>query len=104
VKENPRPMNSETEISTSSGKKRNPAAVNRTSFMVPAMFMAIGPQRVTVSKMFMVMTKPMTPEIISIALRPYMPSAGFMNIYFKTSISPVLVVHKYKNGRPNAEK
>jgi len=104
VKEKPRPMNSETEISTSSGKKRNPAAVNRTSFMVPAIFIAIGPQRVTVSKMFIVMTKPMHPDIMSIALRPYIPSAGFMNIYFKTSISPVLDVHKNKNGRPKSEK
>ena len=84
VKLNARPMKRDTEISTSSGKNRKPAAVRRTSFMVPAMFIAIGPQIVTVNKIFMVMTKPKHPENKSMALSPYISAAGSKNTCFKT--------------------
>lgn len=104
MKENPRPTNREMERMISSGKNNIPAPVNTTSFIVPAIFIPIGPQRVIVNKIFIVITNPKQPETISIALSPYIPSAGSKNTYYSVLISPVAVVTINMRGRPTREK
>ena len=69
------------------------------------MLIAIGPQRVTVNRMFMVMMKPKHPNKSKMALNPYYSSVnGNKKMSFKVYKSPVAVVIKSIKGSPRHAK